>query len=68
MKPIVSKAVTGIFAGAFALAITGSAIAPVSAETGVTDTEIVLGGTHPYSGPASAYGNIGKVSPPTSAT
>jgi len=27
---------------------------------GVTPTEIVLGGTHPYSGPASAYGVIGK--------
>jgi branched-chain amino acid transport system substrate-binding protein len=27
---------------------------------GVTPTEILLGGTHPYSGPASAYGVIGK--------
>jgi branched-chain amino acid transport system substrate-binding protein len=61
VKPFVSKAVTGIFAAAFALAVTGSAIAPArAADPGVTDTEIVLGGTHPYSGPASAYGNIGK--------
>ncbi|MDB5073426.1 MAG: hypothetical protein JWM87_4537 [Candidatus Eremiobacteraeota bacterium] len=61
MKPFVSRFVTGMFAAAFALTITGSAVAPVSAaEQGVTDTEIVLGGTHPYSGPASAYGNIGK--------
>ena len=61
MKPFVSKAVTGVFAAAFALAVTGSAIAPArAADPGVTDTEIVLGGTHPYSGPASAYGNIGK--------
>jgi len=61
MKPLVRKAVTGIFAAAFVLTVTGSAAAPVSAaEQGVTDTEIVLGGTHPYSGPASAYGNIGK--------
>jgi branched-chain amino acid transport system substrate-binding protein len=53
--------VTGVFAAAFALAVTGSAIAPArAADPGVTDTEIVLGGTHPYSGPASAYGNIGK--------
>jgi len=27
---------------------------------GVTATTIVLGGTHPYSGPASAYSSIGK--------
>jgi len=27
---------------------------------GVTDTEVVLGGTHPFSGPASAYGVIAK--------
>jgi branched-chain amino acid transport system substrate-binding protein len=61
MTPTVRrKAAIGIFAAAFALAVTGSTIAPVSAETGVTDTEILLGGTHPYSGPASAYGNIGK--------
>ena len=61
MKPFISRFVTGMFAAAFALTITGSAVAPASAaEQGVTDTEIVLGGTHPYSGPASAYGNIGK--------
>src|SRR5512144_2269094 len=28
---------------------------------GVTDTEIRIGNTMPYSGPASAYGTIGKV-------
>jgi branched-chain amino acid transport system substrate-binding protein len=60
MTSPVRKATIGVFAAAFALAVTGTTIAPVSAETGVTDTEIVLGGTHPYSGPASAYGNIGK--------
>jgi branched-chain amino acid transport system substrate-binding protein len=27
---------------------------------GVSDTEVVLGGTHPFSGPASAYGVIAK--------
>lgn len=27
---------------------------------GVTDTSILFGGTHPYSGPASAYSTIGK--------
>ena len=34
---------------------------PVQAQTpGVTATEIKLGNTNPYSGPASAYGTIGK--------
>jgi branched-chain amino acid transport system substrate-binding protein len=61
VKPFIRKAGTGMFAAAFALAMTGSTIAPaLAADPGVTDTEIVLGGTHPYSGPASAYGNIGK--------
>jgi branched-chain amino acid transport system substrate-binding protein len=59
--PVYRKAVTGILAATFALAVTGSAVAPaLAADPGITDTEIVLGGTHPYSGPASAYGNIGK--------
>ena len=61
MKPFIRKAGTGMFAAVFALAMTGSTIAPAfAADPGVSDTEIVLGGTHPYSGPASAYGNIGK--------
>ncbi|HEU5305538.1 MAG TPA: ABC transporter substrate-binding protein [Gemmatimonadales bacterium] len=35
---------------------------PVQAQTpGVTATEIKIGNTNPYSGPASAYGTIGKV-------
>jgi branched-chain amino acid transport system substrate-binding protein len=29
-------------------------------DTGATDTEIKIGNTNPYSGPASAYGQIGK--------
>ncbi|HEY6234033.1 MAG TPA: ABC transporter substrate-binding protein [Candidatus Elarobacter sp.] len=61
MKPFVRKAGIGMFAAAFALAMTGSTVAPAwAADPGVSDTEIILGGTHPYSGPASAYGNIGK--------
>ncbi len=61
MTPVLSKAAIGIFAATFALAVTGSAIAPaVAADPGVSDTEIILGGDHPFSGPASAYGNIGK--------
>jgi branched-chain amino acid transport system substrate-binding protein len=43
-------------AGAFALAAT-----PALADTvGVTDKEIKIGNINPYSGPASAYGTIGK--------
>jgi ABC-type branched-subunit amino acid transport system substrate-binding protein len=39
-----------------------SVAAPAGAEDvpGVTATQITIGGTHPYSGPASAYGIIGK--------
>src|SRR6202161_1942557 len=43
------------------LAVTTSTIVPAAAaDPGVSDTEIILGGSHPFSGPASAYGNIGK--------
>ena len=44
--------------------LAGVTLAPVvSAQTvvGVTATEIKVGNTNPYSGPASAYGTIGKV-------
>jgi branched-chain amino acid transport system substrate-binding protein len=45
-----------------ALGVTGLAAAPAPAQTvvGVTATEIKIGNTNPYSGPASAYGTIGK--------
>jgi branched-chain amino acid transport system substrate-binding protein len=33
----------------------------MAADPGVTATEIKIGNTNPYSGPASAYGTIGKV-------
>jgi branched-chain amino acid transport system substrate-binding protein len=46
-------AALGIFAGS-------CGIAQADPVPGVTPTEILLGGTHPYSGPASAYGVIGK--------
>jgi branched-chain amino acid transport system substrate-binding protein len=38
----------------------GSASAPAAATPGVTATEIKIGQSMPYSGPASAYGAIGK--------
>ncbi|OQW57219.1 MAG: branched-chain amino acid ABC transporter substrate-binding protein [Proteobacteria bacterium SG_bin9] len=39
----------------------GSALAQKKYDTGATDTEIKIGNIMPYSGPASAYGVIGKV-------
>jgi branched-chain amino acid transport system substrate-binding protein len=47
-------------ASAVALASTGSALAQKKYDTGATDTEIKIGNIMPYSGPASAYGVIGK--------
>ena len=58
--PRIRNVYTGLFTTAYALALTMGFAAPASAEDGLTDTEIVLGGTHPYSGPASAYGAVGK--------
>ncbi len=53
---------TAAFAAAVtALAATsGSALAQKKYDTGATDTEIKIGNIMPYSGPASAYGVIGK--------
>jgi branched-chain amino acid transport system substrate-binding protein len=36
------------------------AVAQKKYDPGATDTEIKVGNTNPYSGPASAYGMIGK--------
>jgi branched-chain amino acid transport system substrate-binding protein len=40
--------------------MSGPALAQKKYDTGATDTEIKIGNTMPYSGPASAYGVIGK--------
>ncbi len=50
------------FSAAFALTIaaSGPAAAQKKYDTGATDTEIKIGNIMPYSGPASAYGVIGK--------
>jgi branched-chain amino acid transport system substrate-binding protein len=49
---------TALLGSAAALALS---VGAVQAETvGVTDTEIKIGNTNPYSGPASVYGTIGK--------
>src|SRR5919109_63732 len=48
-------------AGALALALTPNpASAQKKYDEGASDTEIRIGNPNPYSGPASAYGQIGK--------
>src|SRR6202047_4109863 len=48
------------FAAATLVLASGLALAAGQYGPGVTDTEIKIGNTMPYSGPASAYGVIGK--------
>ena len=43
-----------------AVAMAGPASAQKKYDTGASDTEIKIGNINPYSGPASAYGTIGK--------
>jgi len=52
----------GAFSAALALlaATSSGALAQKKYDTGASDTEIKIGGISPYSGPASAYGVIGK--------
>jgi branched-chain amino acid transport system substrate-binding protein len=54
-RMLLTSAVAG-----FALAVAGPALAQKKYGPGASDTEIKLGNTNPYSGPASAYGLIGK--------
>lgn len=58
MKLSLRKSLTAIAVGATLAAMAGGAAAKNG--PGVTDTEIKIGNTMPYSGPASAYGTIGK--------
>ena len=53
----------GAFSAAIAMlaATSSGALAQKKYDTGATDTEIKIGNIMPYSGPASAYGVIGKV-------
>jgi len=46
---------------ALALVLPGAARAQKKYDTGASDTEIKIGNFVPYSGPASAYGGLGKV-------
>ena len=52
--------IAAVATGAIALASTGSALAQKKYDSGASDTEIKIGNIMPYSGPASAYGVIGK--------
>ncbi len=54
-----SKATTTTAAGGSATAA-GTTAAVKKYDPGANDTTITLGGSYPYSGPASAYGTIGK--------
>src|SRR5262249_51323407 len=53
------KLTAAVLAGALGLGLASAA--PAQTVVGVTATEIKIGNTNPYSGPASAYGTIGKV-------
>ncbi|MBV8423929.1 MAG: ABC transporter substrate-binding protein, partial [Candidatus Eremiobacteraeota bacterium] len=46
--------------GIVALSVAATLPATGQSVPGVTSTQILLGGVHPYSGPASAYSSIGK--------
>jgi ABC-type branched-subunit amino acid transport system substrate-binding protein len=59
--PVTAKKLAIAFAAFGLLAASGSgALAQKKYDTGATDTEIKIGNIMPYSGPASAYGVIGK--------
>jgi branched-chain amino acid transport system substrate-binding protein len=49
-----------VWLAAAALALPGAAMPQKKYDSGASDTEIKIGQTMPYSGPASAYGVIGK--------
>jgi len=48
------------FIGMLAASLASPALAQKKYDPGASDTEIRIGNTNPYSGPASAYGTIGK--------
>ncbi len=59
MRVVVRKALAGTAIGLATLALASGALAKEYGP-GASDTEIKIGGIMPYSGPASAYGQIGK--------
>ncbi len=61
MPSFSSRAMTFTVAAALSAALGGTAFAQKKYDTGASDTEIKIGNIMPYSGPASAYGVIGKM-------
>ena len=56
------KRITQVLVVAFAAALAAAgALAQKKYDPGASDAEIKIGQTMPYSGPASAYGTIGRV-------
>ena len=55
MKPLCIAVTAGLLAS-----MSGPAVAQKKYDTGANDTEIKIGNINPYSGPASAYGPVGK--------
>ena len=51
--------VTGAAVATLAVALSAPVLAQKKYDPGASDTEIKIGNTNPYSGPASAYGQIG---------
>src|SRR6478736_9170526 len=61
MSPFAMNACRAALAGSVALLLAAStAWAQKKYDIGVSDTDIKVGQTMPYSGPASAYGTIGR--------
>jgi branched-chain amino acid transport system substrate-binding protein len=60
MPAVTSKLAAASVALALFAASTSAALAQKKYDTGATDTEIKIGNIMPYSGPASAYGIIGR--------
>jgi ABC-type branched-subunit amino acid transport system substrate-binding protein len=60
MPVLISRFAIASVAFAICVASSGGALAQKKYDTGATDTEIKIGNIMPYSGPASAYGVIGK--------
>lgn len=54
------RIILGTMSVATAAFLAGAGIAAAGNAPGVTDTEIKIGNTNPYSGPASSYSTIGK--------
>src|ERR1700726_1021011 len=54
------SAIASVAALAISAASSSGALAQKKYDTGATDTEIKIGNIMPYSGPASAYGTIGR--------